>query len=173
MFNPIDFPIISTDRCTLNYIRESNVGDVFDIFNDDYTKEFLEISSEISTMEQTRELLSTFEEAYYFGHAILWGISLKESEDQLVGIIALHNIQSRLATTKVFYAILPQFRGLGLMRETLARVTSYCVDNLSIKSIELDINDNNTRSISLAKCCGYEKVSNKLFIYTAQSRHDR
>ncbi len=82
-----------------------------------------------------------------------WTIRLPEGS--LAGRVALHRVDLEDRSAEIGYGLFQSFRGQGLARRVVARVTTYGFDDLALHRIELEHAVDNTRSCGVAAACGY------------------
>ena len=154
------FPKLETNRCELlQIIEEVHSMDIFNLFKNDSVTQYLEGIETFECLEDAHSFILLFDRAYHeYKSAILWGISLKESH-QITGVICIYDLNNK-QSVKLFYALLPQFRGIGLMTECLKKVTYFIFNQMDVDRIETVINDNNKKSQSVLLKVGYKKNSN-------------
>lgn len=76
-----------------------------------------------------------------------------EKQETQIGYVFI----SSMHADEVFleYSVLKEFRGMGYARQLVTELTDYLFENHNIKSIRLDIDPSNTKSISVANACGF------------------
>jgi [ribosomal protein S5]-alanine N-acetyltransferase len=151
------FPKLETKRCELLQIIEGvHSTDIFDLFKNECVTRYLEGIETFKSIDDAHSFISLFDRAYQENKStILWGIRIKESQ-QIIGIICVYELKGK-TRTKIFYALLPQFWGVGFMTKCLSEVTSFCFNQMSIKKIETIVDENNKRSLSVLLKAGYQK----------------
>lgn len=153
------FPEFETSRCELIQIKEEiHLLDIFNLFNNDCVTKYLEGIETFESLEDAHSFILLFDRAYHeYKSAILWGIRIKESS-RIIGIICVYELNNK-QRAKIFYALLPQFWGIGLMTECLKDVTDFCLNQIEIERIETTVAANNKGSQSVLIKAGYQKDS--------------
>jgi ribosomal-protein-alanine N-acetyltransferase len=161
------FPKLETNRCELlQIIEEIHSTDIFNLFKNDSVTQYLEGIESFECLEDAHSFILLFDRAYHeYKSAISWGIRIKES-CRMIGIICVYDINNK-ESAKIFYALLPQFWGIGLMTECLKKVTCFISNQMDIDRIETEVDNNNKRSQSALLKVGYKKNSNdSMYIVT-------
>ncbi len=84
---------------------------------------------------------------------IEWTIRLPDQS--IAGRVALHRVDLADGSAEIGYGLFKSFRGRGLARRVVARVTTYGFGDLKLHRIELEHAVDNTRSCALAQACGF------------------
>lgn len=82
-----------------------------------------------------------------------WGIELKENQE-LIGIINLHNVDEDNHSGETSYILSPQYWGNGIMTEALDRVLKFAFFELKLNRVQADCFEGNQASQRVLEKCG-------------------
>jgi ribosomal-protein-alanine N-acetyltransferase len=100
-----------------------------------------DISGAIDFIDQTNERTNNHQGFY-------WAITLA---NKLIGTICLFNIESEFNRAEVGFEILPEYRGLGYMQESLQTVLEFSFQNLGLDVLVAVVNPTNENSLRLLR----------------------
>ena len=144
---------IRTTHCVLNNIDKDDFLVLKEIFDDRQTKQFLpEIYELIETREGILQFILAFEHYYNIGEGILWGI---RKDQKLTGFIA---VMDMLESPTLFYAMHPNYRLQGYMKECISVIDDYVKKQYNCKYIQTEVYKCNTISIKLLLSAGFEQI---------------
>lgn len=157
------FPKIHTQRCRLDNISCDDIFILQQIFNDDETKQYLqELNDLVSTEEGVKIFIDSFNRYADNNEGFLWGIYL---DCKLVGFIAIMDISYN---PTLFYAVHPNYRSQGIMKECATQVLNYISEKNICGCIQSEVYKRNYISIRLLESIGFEKTGcnkQKIFLY--------
>ena len=143
-------PLIQTSRCVLKTIDENSTPILQQIFNDETTKQFLsELNDLVCNTEGLRQLLKSFSCYTEENTGFLWGINYK---NELIGFIAIMDIPDN---TTLFYAMHPNYRLQGLMKECIKEVVVYIIKTGLCDFIQSEVDIDNLISINILESSGF------------------
>jgi len=156
------FPIIQTRRCILDCINSDDIPILQQIFNDDLTKHYLqELNDLVSSEDGIKQFLYSFSCYITRNEGILWGIYF---DSKLVGFIAIMDIPDN---PTLFYAMHPDYRSQGIMKECIVEVVNFISENLRCDFIQSEVYKDNVVSIDLLQSVNFGIVGsneNKVFL---------
>src|SRR4030088_1722643 len=85
-----------------------------------------------------------------------WGIA-RHSDNQLIGSVALFNLEFNHRRAELGYALGHEYWGQGYMSEALQALLAYAFETLDLHRIEADIDPRNTASIKTAERLGFKR----------------
>lgn len=145
------FPKIETPRCVLNCITEKDVAVLEEIFRDIHTRKFLpEIYELIDTPNDVQRFFSVFEHYFTINEGFLWGIYKNKT---LLGFVAIMDLSSSPA---LFYAMHPDYRQRGFMKEAIEAVIGFVCSNNLCCSLQSEVYKENLISINLLQSVGFD-----------------
>ena len=144
------FPEINARHSVLTRISEDALGILKEIFEDAETKRFLpELYEILDTPDGHHRFTSTFDLYAQNDEGYLWGI---KHNSEIVGFVAVMDISS---DTTLFYAMHPNYRSCGYMKDALENVLDYLSNHKVVRTISTDIYKNNSISINLLQQLGF------------------
>ena len=144
------FPEINTRHSALTRISKDELDILKEIFDDADTKRFLpELSELLDSPDGLQNFMATF--VYYSQNdeGYLWGI---KHSDEFVGIIAVMDLSDAPA---LFYAMHPNHRSKGYMKDALCGVIDYLSYMRAIRTISTDVYKENYVSINILQQLGF------------------
>src|SRR5690606_2517771 len=81
--------------------------------------------------------------------SILWGITLNENVQKIIGTICLWNVSIEENKAEIGYVLHPDFQGKGIMQEAVKAVIDYGLNTMQLDKIEASIHPENIKSIRL------------------------
>ena len=146
--NPL--PEINSRHSVLTRISEDALGILKEIFEDAETKRFLpELYEILDTPDGLHRFTSTFDLYAQNDEGYLWGI---KHNSEIVGFVAVMDIS---CDTTLFYAMHPNYRSCGYMKDALENVLDYLSNHKVVRTISTDIYKNNSISINLLQQLGF------------------
>lgn len=100
------------------------------------------------------EIIPAWLTAYAKGNGLTCGIYY---EGELVGTVALHEINQTLRQTSIGYYLTGNGRGKGLMTKVMAFVTDYCFTTLQLNRVVIECAVGNSRSRKIPERLGYQQ----------------
>ncbi|MCT4780413.1 MULTISPECIES: GNAT family N-acetyltransferase [Exiguobacterium] len=100
------------------------------------------------------EIIPAWLTDYANGNGFACGIYF---EGELVGTIALHEINQKLRQTSIGYYLTGNGRGQGLMTTVVAFITNYCFTTLDLNRVVIECAVGNNRSRKIPERLGYQQ----------------
>ena len=150
------FPTLNTSRLVLRAITQQDAGAIFTLRTLPETMRFLD-RAPLATTSEAIVMIRKMTEDILLGDGITWGISLKETPEELVGTIGLWKIMKEHYRAELGYMLLPEHQQQGYMKEALAAVINYGFKSLGLHSLEANINPANEASERLLLGAGFVK----------------
>ncbi len=157
----LSLPGLSTDRLNLRPLRADDDNEIFRLRSDEKVNMFLDRPG-AKTIEDAQKFIHKVNEGISKNEWFYWAITLKNS-NKLIGTICLWNLSVKHSRAEIGFELLPEYQGLGLMREALATIIEYGFENKSLHSIEGEVDPENKKSVKLLKKFG--------FVYTRKSKN--
>ena len=120
-FNP--FPKLMTERLILRKLTEDDMYDVFNMRKDPSMHEYTDTKPD-EQLEDTIDYIRKTSQGIHGNKWILWGLEHK-GIGAIIGTISIWNIYLAEEKAELGFAIVPDFRGMGLMSEALRAVIDY------------------------------------------------
>lgn len=144
------FPEINARHSVLTRISEDALDILKEIFEDAETKRFLpELYEILDTPDGLHRFTSTFDLYAQNDEGYLWRI---KHNSEIVGFVAVMDIS---CDTTLFYAMHPNYRSCGYMKDALENVLDYLSNHKVVRTISTDIYKNNSISINLLQQLGF------------------
>ncbi len=165
-FNFSPFPVLSTDRLLLREMTMEDDQEVFDLRSNPQVLQFIEITKAV-VIEDAQKFIENVNEGMLKQEAIMWAITLKDSE-RLIGTICLWNISVERMEAEVGYMLHPDFQGKGIMQEALIEVIDYGFSSMHLNVIVADLHPDNIKSVNVLQKNGfvYFGKSKDLIVYS-------
>lgn len=144
------FPEIMTKHSALTRISENALCLLKDIFDDAETRRFLpELYELIDSPDGLQNFVTTFDNYTQNGEGYLWGI---KHSDEFVGFVAVMDLSD---APVLFYAMHPNHRSKGYMKDALCGVIDYLSYKRAIRTISTDVYKENSISTNLLQQLGF------------------
>ncbi|MBK8951867.1 MAG: GNAT family N-acetyltransferase [Chitinophagaceae bacterium] len=105
-FNP--FPALTTERLLLREIKAEDKREIFFLRSDKRVLAFLG-KEPARRMQEAAEFIRMIKQAAEKNQTVLWGITLKENPEVIIGTICLWNLQKENHRAEVGYVLHPDF----------------------------------------------------------------
>ena len=167
--NFIPFPVITTERLILRSLNLEDENEIFFFRTDERILKYLDIPVS-KTIKDARCFIKKINDGIINNQWIYWGITLK-NETKLIGTICLWNFSKNYFSAYIGYVLHPDFQGQGIMQEAFIKILSYGFKTIKLKSIEADVDPDNSKSIQLLKKNNFilKVQSAKTLIYNLKS----
>ncbi len=161
------YPILSTERLTLRQLKSSDDDEIFILRSDSRVLQFIDIPVAKNTGD-AREFIRKINKGIAENESILWGITLNENVQKIIGTICLWNVSIEENKAEIGYVLHPDFQGKGIMQEAVKAVISYGFNDMQLDKIEAGIHPENIKSIRLLEKYDfvYEKKEEELVVYS-------
>ncbi|MGD8305619.1 MAG: GNAT family protein [Ignavibacteria bacterium] len=149
------YPIFETERLVLGELNESDIELVFE-FNSNLEAIEYVARDPWTDIEQAKERMNFFIDAYHKKEAIWWSIKLK-SENKVIGYCGLFNIEKEHNKVEIGYGLLPGNYGKGLMTEAIKEIVDFAVNKLKLHRIYGIVVPGNTASEKILENFGFKR----------------
>jgi ribosomal-protein-alanine N-acetyltransferase len=147
------FPRITTDRLVLRKIDPEDVPQIFFQRSDPRMLEYVD-REPARTVEEALDWIRLITDKEDGNESIAWAICLRDNP-QLIGTACFWNIRKEHYRAEIGYGLHPDYRGRGLMGETVAAIIRYGFEVMKLHSIEANVNPQNTASIAVLERAGF------------------
>lgn len=149
-------PELKTQRCVLNGIREEDFSTMHQIFDDQLFRQYLpELYELVVTQGGLQQMMSSFTSYLSRDEGILWGIRV---DNNLAGFIAVMDLSDN---PTIFYAMHPEYRLKGYMKECIATIVNYLLVNGVCDYLQTEVYENNHLSINILSRNHFTVVAHK------------
>lgn len=143
-----DFPQLTTARCVLRRIRQSDRAALFAGLSHPEVIAYYGIS--YTSEEATQEQLDWYQAQELTNSGVWWGICLAgQGGDNLIGTCGIYEIDDHNRNADVGYWLLPEYWGTGLMQECLRSILAYGFNVRQLHRIEAEVEHGNMASVRL------------------------
>jgi len=153
-FSP--FPEVSTQRLFLRRMTRQDAAEILCLRSSDTVMKYID-RPKAKSITDAEIFISRIEASVNSNNGIMWGITLKENTDQLIGNIGYWRLIKEHYRAEVGYMLHPDFWKKGIMKEALLKVIDFGFNNMKLHSIEAHINPDNTASARLLESTGFKK----------------
>lgn len=144
-FSP--FPGLITNRLNLRQLSLNDENEIFKIRSAAENADFLDRPI-CKSLDEARAFINKINDGIKKNECIYWAVTQKGS-NKLIGTICFWNINKENATAEIGFELLPEFRGQGLMKETVKEVIEYGFEKMKLSKIDGEVHHKNLRSINL------------------------
>lgn len=147
------FPILQTKRLCLRQMTQNDSKAIFAYHSnkENYPYVDMTIYKEIT---QASNYIHKVNDGIAQNRWVFWSICMKESDD-MIGRIAVWNLNHEMDTAEIGYSLFPEHRGNGYMTEGLSAVCTYVFDVMELRTLEASTNKQNAPSIRLLENSGF------------------
>ena len=165
------FPDIVTERLVLRCLNLSDDNEILFLRSDERILKYLDIPI-AKTLDDARNFINKINDNIKTNQSIYWGFAFK-NENKLIGTICLWDFSEDRFTAFIGYVLHPNFQGQGIMQEVFINILNYGFKYLKLKSIEADVDPNNSKSIQLLIKNNFflKEQSEKTFIYALINKY--
>lgn len=143
-------PDISTRYSLLTRLSEDDMCIFKEILDDARTRRFIpELYELLDAPNGLQEFVTIFEQYAQSGEGYLWGI---KNNKELVGFVAVMDLSD---TPILFYAMHPNHRSCGYMKDALHSVIEYLCNHIAIRTVSTEVYKENSISATLLQQLGF------------------
>lgn len=146
-----------TDQLSLKLIERQDADALYALIdaNRDHLRQWLRwVDGTTGPDIYRNEIIPAWLTDYANGNGFACGIYFK---GELVGTIALHEINQMLRQTSIGYYLTGNGRGKGLMTPVVAFITDYCFMTLQLNRVVIECAVGNTRSRKIPERLGFQQ----------------
>jgi ribosomal-protein-alanine N-acetyltransferase len=166
------FPNLTTERVNLRQVNIQDDNEVFALRSDTRVNKFLDRPTPV-TIDDARKFIEKINDQIAKNEVIYWAITLKD-DNKLIGTIGYWNFAKEHSRAEIGYELHPDFQGKGIMQEAIVKVIDYGFETMKLKSIDADLDPNNTKSINLLQKNGFvynRRLKNTVVYTLVNSKH--
>jgi len=153
-FNP--FPELETERLLLRKIKKEDTTEIFFLRTDETILKFIG-KEPAKNFQEAENFINMINENIQTNTSIMWGITLKNNTQEVIGTICLWRIQNENHRAEIGYVLHPAFWKRGLMKEAINAIAEYGFNTMYLHSIEARIHADNLDSASVLEATGFKK----------------
>jgi ribosomal-protein-alanine N-acetyltransferase len=158
MLNPdfSPFPEIKTKRLLLRRMTIDDAAEILNLRSSEEVMQYIDRERAV-TIKDAEIFLGRINASVDSNNGILWGITLKEDPEKLIGNIGFWRLIKEHYRAEVGYMLNPAFWKKGIMKEALQEVINFGFNSMNLHSIEANINPGNAASAALLESTGFIK----------------
>ena len=150
------FPELRTQRLLLRRLTNDDTDEMFFLRSNKDVLRYLG-REPTKSVEEVRQFLESINKNIDKNESILWGISLANDKEKIIGTICLWNFNKENYRSEIGYLLHPAHWGKGIMKEAISRVIEYGFNDLNLHSIEAQLSPDNIASVSVLEKTGFVK----------------
>ncbi|MBL8164770.1 MAG: GNAT family N-acetyltransferase [Anaerolineae bacterium] len=171
-FNFSTFPILETPRLLLRELLPSDAEAIFRIRGDHQVTQY-NTGRPYESVEQASDLLDAISAAYDDKAEVRWGITLKQSDGQVIGMCGYNYWQRVDQRASVGYDLARAAWGQGIMTEALRAVVWFGFERMELHRVEADAEARNTASLRVLEKVGFRREGvQRDYFYAGGAFHD-
>ncbi|GKU27406.1 GNAT family N-acetyltransferase [Clostridium folliculivorans] len=140
-----NFPILESSNLILRRIEETDIKEVFEIYNNENVFEFCGIIPK-NNIYTVKNMIGHFERDYNKKSRIKWGIFSKHHGNKLVGIIEAMDFNQKVDMVTVGYFLAERYWGNGIASEALSLLIKFLFETANINRIQAEVMPKNMAS---------------------------
>lgn len=153
-FSP--FPEIKTKRLLLRKMAKEDAAEILHLRSSEAVMQYIDRERAV-TLNDAEVFLDRINASIESNNGILWGITLKDYPEKLIGNIGYWRLIKENYRAEVGYMLNPVFWKKGIMKEALLEVINFGFASMNLHSIEANINPGNAASAALLESTGFIK----------------
>jgi len=123
---------LKTPRLTLRALKDSDDQDIFTLRSDKRVNEYIDRAAPFSPAD-CRVFIEKINRAISEGKCYYW--ALCHPGDELIGTICIWNISDDKLSAELGYELLPDWQGIGLMKEAIPAVIAFCKEQTGLREL--------------------------------------
>lgn len=149
------FPILETERLILREITEEDVEGIFACFSNNSVTRYYGLEK-LESIEQARQLVSSFTNNYSVKRGIRWGMERKGTKG-IIGTIGFNNMVPKHKRAEIGYELHPNYWRKGYGSEAACKILSYGFREMGLTRIGAVVFTENEASNNLLLKIGFQK----------------
>jgi [ribosomal protein S5]-alanine N-acetyltransferase len=150
------FPELETERLLLRKITKEDTSEIYFLRSDEAILKFIG-KEPAKNFQEAEDFINRINENVLANTGIMWGITLKDNAQEIIGTICYWRIQNENYRAEIGYVLHPAFWKRGLMKEAINKVAEYGFNTMHLHSIEARIHAENMDSASVLEATGFTK----------------
>ena len=145
------FPTLKSQNCVMNRITEDDIPVMRLIFDDELTKKYLpELRALVRTDKGIQQMLSSFDAYLTMNEGMIWAVRIR---DIMIGFVAIMDLSHN---PTILYAMHPNYRSNGYMKECVAESVRFLFDNSLCLHLQTEVHNDNVASKRLLQSIGFK-----------------
>lgn len=154
-FSP--FPEIETKNLVLRRIKIEDTHDIFQMRSNSIMSEYTDTKPD-ERPEETKAYIEKMNKGIDENKWLIWAVEHKKSQ-KVIGSISVWNLNIEQNIGELGYGIIPEYQGMGLMKEALLSVLNYGFCVMKLSALEAYTEENNIKSIKLLEGSKFIEVN--------------
>lgn len=147
------FPLLNTDRLLLRQIEKEDIQYIFEGLSHPEVIRYYGVS--YTSIESTKEQMNWYSNLEKSKTGIWWAISSKDTKN-FYGAIGFYGIRKEHKKAEFGYWLLPEFWGMGYLRESGLKALAYGFDTLGFHRVEAFVETENLASAKTLEKLGFQ-----------------
>lgn len=147
------FPALQTSRLDLIEIKQENLTDIFELFNDAKVTKFYNIAT-LANVGEAQRIIDWFQSRFLEKSGIRWGIALK-GKNKIIGTVGFNNF-TKNHRANIGFDLQSSFWNNGYITEALAVILKFGFSQLEINRIEAEVMQGNIASEKVLSKLGFK-----------------
>jgi RimJ/RimL family protein N-acetyltransferase len=160
MFDWSTVPTLSTPRLDLVRWTTADADDLLRLCGDPRVMRFA-TDPPLTSRRGALRMLASMRQLLQTRQSIEWGLRLRRS-GRIIGSCGLHSFSPNRSLAEVGCLLARRYWGRGLMREALSAMFVFGIDQLSLRLLLADIDEDNLASQQLFASLGFEPIGFQL-----------
>lgn len=150
------FPILQTTGLVLRQVVLADVPEILFLRSNDQVMQYID-REKAKTVEEAAIFIQGIIDLYEKSDALMWGISLPENPEKLIGTIGYWHMQKEHYRAEIGYTLHPAYWNRGFISEAIPAVVAYAFGPMQLHSIEARIGPENGASARVLEKAGFTK----------------
>lgn len=151
-----EFPTLETKRLVLRKLSIDDLNEILFLRSDENILRFIG-KEPAKDLNEAEDFLNRINKGIKENESILWGITLKDQTEKLIGTICYWNIGKQNYRAEIGYVLNPEYWRKGIMKEAIEKVLDYGFNEMKLHSVEARINVQNLPSALILETTGFIK----------------
>lgn len=151
-----EFPTLETKRLVLRKLSIDDLNEILFLRSDENILRFIG-KEPAKDLNEAEDFLNRINKGIKENESILWGITLKDQTEKLIGTICYWNIGKQNYRAEIGYVLNPEYWRKGIMKEAIEKVLDYGFNEMKLHSVEARINVQNLPSALILEATGFIK----------------
>lgn len=145
---------LTTERCILRRPGVAHAADLFAIYGDAETMQFMQ-KPPVGSVAECEDMLVKWDASFSSGSSFRWGVFLKSDPSRMIGTAALHYWSPSNRRVELGADLVRQCWGKGLATEVTCALIDCAFGVLGVNRIEIRCHPGNTGSVTIATKLGF------------------
>jgi ribosomal-protein-alanine N-acetyltransferase len=147
------FPILNTDRLDLIEIKQSHLGDLYKLFEDENVTRYYNLLP-LKNEQEAQKYIDWFQTRFKDKLGIRWGIAIK-GQHYIIGTLGFNNF-TKGHRANIGYDLQTKYWNKGYITEALKTVINFGFSQLEINRIEAEVMIGNVVSEKVLKKLNFQ-----------------